>query len=122
MNKDQEHPSQNQDTPMVINKTDISEKLRIPQQVYERIVRNSFEPTQQDMKDIDGALAKEDYETVHRIAHRLKGTYGNLRLTILSAIAQEMNDISKSNPNKERIVQLLNQFRVNFEQMKKSFE
>ncbi len=122
MNKDQEHPSQNQDTPTVINKAEISEKLRIPQQVYERIVRNSFEPTYQDMKEIEGALVKEDYETVHRIAHRLKGTCGNLRLTILFAIAQEMNDIAKSNPNKERIVQLLNQFRVNFEQMKKSFE
>lgn len=121
MNKDPEPSAQNQDVPTTINKAEISEKLCIPQQVYERIVRNSFEPTQQDIKDIEAALVKEDYESVHRIAHRLKGTCGNLRLTILFTIAQEMNDLAKSNPDRQRISQLLNQFRVNFEQIRKSF-
>ena len=105
-----------------IDKTQISQILHIPQEVYERIVKNSFVPTQQDIFNFEKAMTQDDYKTMHAIAHRLKGTYSNLRIETLSVIAKEINEIVLTGQGKEKVLILFNDFKSKFEQIKKLFE
>lgn len=112
---------QNPNSLLPIDKAQISANLHIPQDIFERIVKNSFTPTEKDIVDLTAAVASGDYDTIHRIAHRLKGTYSNLRINPLAELAKQMNDLSQAKQNKEQIGQLLAQFKSLFEELKKAF-
>lgn|SRR3989338_368105 len=107
---------------MNFDKTQVSRILHIPQEVYERIVRNSFTPTQQDIINLETAISKDDYKTMHAIAHRLKGTYSNLRVDVLATAAKQMNEVAITGQGKEEIAGLLGNFKKEFEELKKLFE
>ena len=116
--------NQNQIPPFNLDKAQISQTLHIPLEVFERIVRNSFPPTERDINDLEVAVLQSDFTKIHQIAHRLKGTYSNLRIGALSSIAEKINDISKTTQNQEGIAQitaLLKNFKTNLVEIKKLF-
>jgi len=110
-----------QNVPLTVDKADICDKLRIPQEIFERIVRNAFVPTDKDISDLLKAVDSDDFDTIHKIAHRLKGTYSNLRIPQLAQIAHQINDLSLQRKDKASIIQLLGQFKFYYEQLKKFF-
>jgi len=112
---------QPEDQGIHINVDEVCEKLHVPKEVYLRIVRKSFETTTKDIQDLSAAIFADDYAIMAAVAHRLKGTYGNLRIMDLSVLAQQMNELAKSKQGKEKIAAFLEQFKICFAQVQKIF-
>ncbi len=94
-----------------------SASLSIPKDIYLRILRKAIEQTRKDISDLEAALSADDIATVQSISHRLKGDYANMRILTLSAIAKQINDMSKEKKDKEALTALLNDFKSDFQQV-----
>lgn len=88
--------------------------LKINKDIYVRILSKAMEQTKKDISDLEEALPVEDFVTYQSITHRLKGDYDNMRITVLSALAKQMNDLARQNPDKEKLSFLLDHFRNQF--------
>lgn len=62
----------------------------------EKIMLDFFESTYGILEDLDLALRKSDYNIIQKIAHKIKGASGNLRLDLISKIADELELVSKN--------------------------
>ena len=87
-----------------------SKEMMIPAATYEKIVETSLKASQQDILDLEKALDGGDFDTIDFLMHRIKGTFGNLRLYEVSNLAKEIDDMAKNQTDikiiKERCVQL----------------
>ncbi len=106
-----------QNNPQVIDLDQNSASLSIPKTVYTRILTKAIAQTKQDIQDMETALASDDMTKVQSISHRLKGDYANMRLTSLSSTAKQMNDILKTGQGKEKLPELLQEFKEYFQQL-----
>ncbi|OGX25339.1 MAG: hypothetical protein A2787_02695 [Omnitrophica WOR_2 bacterium RIFCSPHIGHO2_01_FULL_48_9] len=95
-----------------------SSSLHITPQIYLRILQKAIDQTSQDIKDMESALPISDYPKVQTITHKLIGDYENLRITMLSSLARQMNVMVKAQQDTEKIVLLLNDFVTYFEQLR----
>jgi len=98
------------------------ESLKIEKSIYLRILARAIEQTAQDIHNLETALSAGDFETVQAVSHRLKGDYDNLRITHMSAIARQMNENVKTQPDKEKLMELLNAFKADFEKLQKDVQ
>ncbi len=104
--------------PLLLDISQNSSSLHIAPAIYVRILQKAVEQTSQDIKEIESALPVSDYEKMQTISHKLKGDYDNLRITMLSLLAKQINDMAKAQQDSERIVMLLDEFVAYFEQLK----
>jgi len=95
-----------------------SASLHITPDIYKRILDKAVSQTQQDIQNFEGALPVGDTETIKSVSHKLKGDYDNLRITDMALVAKQINEIAKTDFNKENIAELLNEFIHYFEQLK----
>ena len=91
--------------------------LKIPKEIYVRILLKAIEQTQGDVAQCENAVCTGDFDVVQSIAHRLKGDYANMRIETLSGIARQMNEIAKTDKDKEKLTALLQQFKNIFVQV-----
>ena len=96
-----------------------SEELKIPKEIYLRIVVKAIEQTEKDLLVLRSAHERNDIETVQAISHRLKGDYANLRVTILSVIAAQLNVLAKGNYDCDQALNLIAEFSKAFEDFKR---
>jgi len=94
-----------------------SASLKIGPDIYLRILSKAMGQTQKDIADLETALPVGDFANVQAIAHRLKGDYDNMRITVLSNIAKEMNEISKTSQDKDLLTKRLGDFKKHFTQL-----
>jgi len=91
-----------------------SRALHIPAQVYLKIVETSFEEGHPDILTLERSIDTADYDSIKKIAHRLKGVYSNLKLEDVSTPAQSIDELAKSEGDiakiKEDYIQLKNAF------------
>lgn len=73
-----------------------SKILHIPPEAYARIVKLSFEHSNQDVLDLGKAIESASYDGIKEIAHRLKGVYANFRITDISTRVHEIDELAKS--------------------------
>lgn len=111
MNNTDEH------SPWPVDLDQNSASLRIPKDIYVRILTKAMEQTQQDINDLFAALPIDDFEKFQAITHRLKGDYDNMRISALSVLAKEMNNIVRTNPDKEKLSVLLADFKTCFDKL-----
>ena len=96
----------------------ISAELQIGRDVYIRIVTKAIPQTEQDLADLEASLSAGDYIRIAAIAHRLKGTFDNMRITAIAMLARRMNDSAKTSSGSDDIALLLNQCKGYFEKLK----
>jgi len=89
--------------------------LSIDQNIYLRILDKAITQTNEDIKCLKESLAQADIDTIQSISHRLKGDFANLRIDELSTIAKDINNISKSDKNINRMAELLSSFHKKFD-------
>lgn len=99
-----------------------SANLSITPAIYLRILKKAVEQTAGDLKRIEAALPVNDFTVIKDVAHRLKGDYDNLRITDLSDLARQMDELAKKEHPNEHILDLFNDFVDYFEQLKKKIE
>jgi len=102
---------------VILNVEQNSESLKISKDIYLRILGKAVSQTKNDIKDMESALPVNDLEKLQAISHRWKGDYGNMRVMVLSAIAKQLNDEVKSGRDKEKMFEILTQFKNNFAQL-----
>ena len=73
-----------------------SATLKINPLIYVRIARAAVQQAQEDRTALDNALANSDWAKVQEISHRWKGDFANLRLSDLSELARQLNEIAKA--------------------------
>lgn len=88
--------------------------LKIPKDIYLRILSKAVAQTQVDIRDLEAALPVNDMDKVQSISHRWKGDYDNMRVSVLSAIAKKLNEEVKTTRDKDNILALLGEFRAQF--------
>jgi HPt (histidine-containing phosphotransfer) domain-containing protein len=99
-----------------------SAEMALPLDVYKKILIASLNPAQNDLIKLDQALQTQDWEEIHFISHRLKGTYGNLRLEDLAALATRMDELARAKSDIGEIVELSFQFNNIFVRLRKVLE
>ena len=88
--------------------------LKISKELYLKILGKAITQTEQDLHNVEAALPLDQFATIEAVTHRWKGDFDNLRVTALSDLAKQMNQLARLNQDKEKIVELLNQFREYF--------
>ncbi len=99
---------------MILTADQNAESLKIPKDIYLRILGKAVVQTQTDIKDIEAALPFSDFEKIQSISHRWKGDYDNMRITSLAMVARALNQEVKVNRDKEKIITFLTQFKNMF--------
>ena len=102
---------------MILSPQQNADSLKIPKDIYLRILGKAMSQTQVDIKDMETALPIADFDKIQSISHRWKGDYDNMRITTLSMIAREMNQEVKSGRDKEKIAGFLSKFKDIFFQL-----
>lgn len=102
---------------MILDSEQNAQSLKIPKEIYLRILGKAVAQTQADIKDMEAALPVGDFEKIQSISHRLKGDYDNMRITTLSAIVKKLNEEVKAGRDKEKMSGLLAQFKNDFAQL-----
>jgi HPt (histidine-containing phosphotransfer) domain-containing protein len=94
-----------------------AESLKIPKDIYLRILGKAVAQTQTDIKDLEMALPFSDFEKIQSISHRWKGDYDNMRITALAMVARQLNLEVKAGRDKDKIIALLTEFKDIFFQL-----
>jgi HPt (histidine-containing phosphotransfer) domain-containing protein len=97
-----------------------SQEMQLPKELYLSILVSAIEPTKEDLHKLEVALNAGDWEEIHSLAHRLKGTYGNLRLENLANVAVRMNDAASRKESIEEMRTIVQEFSVSFNQLCKA--
>ncbi|MBO4501797.1 MAG: Hpt domain-containing protein [Clostridia bacterium] len=77
-----------------VNTREGLERCLSNEQFYLRLVRKSMED--ENCEKLRDALEKGDLDTAFTLAHTLKGVYGNLALTPLFTIVNEMTELLRA--------------------------
>ena len=109
---------ENSNHELVIDIAQNSASLHISEDIYVRILGKAVEQTQRDITDLETAIPIDDFEKIRAIAHRLKGDYDNMRITALSSLAKEINEVAKTSKDREQLLRLVTEFSGLFEQLK----
>ena len=99
-----------------------SQEVGISPEAYMRIVKITVMSRASDIQDLEHLLAVRDFAKIHSIAHMLKGIFGNLRLTELFELSQEIDELAKKQEDLLRMKELSEKIRESFEMLKKEFE
>ncbi len=96
-----------------------SASLGITPAIYFRILQKAVAQTTEDLKKMEAALPVNDFTVIKAVTHKLKGDYDNLRITNMSDLAREMDELAKKEQSNDVILELLEKFTAYFEQLKK---
>ncbi len=98
-----------------------SQELRIGPQAYSKILVLSFAKCEQDIFDLEKAIDEGDYDSIKTIAHKLKGVYGNLRITDISEPCNNIDKIAMANGCIDTIRRIFPAVRESFFSLKQLF-
>ncbi|MBF0503649.1 MAG: Hpt domain-containing protein [Candidatus Omnitrophica bacterium] len=81
----------------------------LPEDVYDELVLIFWDETRGRLKDMTQAVLAHDWTAVDRLAHGIKGSAANLRLTTIRDVAKEMQEAAKANdqPQVSRLFEFL---------------
>lgn len=102
---------------MILEPEQNAQSLKIPKDIYLRILSKAVAQTQTDIKDLETALPFSDFEKIQSISHRWKGDYDNMRITALAMVARQLNLEVKTGRDKDKIVAFLTEFKDIFSQL-----
>lgn len=102
---------------MILDADYNAQSLKIPRDIYLRILSKAIAQTHTDIRDMETALPINDTEKLQAISHRWKGDYDNMRIIVLSSLAKQLNEEVKNSQDKEKMLTILTQFKQNFSQL-----
>lgn len=68
----------------------VLQELHLPLMAYERVIKISFSSADAKVVELAAALGAGDKTTAKKIAHEIKGMFGNLRVEPLFQLAKEL--------------------------------
>ncbi|MBF0494923.1 MAG: Hpt domain-containing protein [Candidatus Omnitrophica bacterium] len=73
-----------------------SSTLQIPGPIYAKIIKAALAEGDKDLPALGKAIEAVDIDSTQKISHRMKGTFGNLKLIAVASPAEAMNKIAKT--------------------------
>ena len=92
-----------------------AEEMELPLDVFMEIVNESLPPTKEDMDALGQTVESGNYDDIQTVSHKLKGTFGNLRLDHMAGPAGRINDLSKESTGIEEIKEIYPALKEDFD-------
>lgn len=73
----------------------VAQELGLDQEEYQELLQEFLEEKKKDMEALEIALAQKDGDQVFQLAHKIKGSAGNLRLTAMGGFAAKIENAAK---------------------------
>jgi len=73
--------------------------LKLPPAIAAKLLNQYLETLPKDVAQLKESIEEEDYQGAAKTAHSIKGASGNLRITKISQLAGELEQILKSEQN-----------------------
>lgn len=94
-----------------------SSALKIPPEIYLRILGKGIAQTQEDVSLLNKALSQDNFDEIKTIAHRIKGDYLNMHIEQISATAKKIEEVVKTTKDKSELVTLFSDLKTFFSQL-----
>lgn len=94
-----------------------AETLKIPKDIYLRILAKAVAQTQIDIQEMETAFPSADFEKIQAISHRWKGDYDNMRIAPLAQVAKTINQEVKMTRDTQKLLDFFNEFKNQFSQL-----
>lgn len=101
--------------------SELAENIGLDVEEFNEIFEIYMEITASDLQELKDALDAEDAEEVHRKAHSIKGSSGNLGFNELFQLAGEIDDHAQ-NYNLNGVDNLVHNFRDKYERLVEEFK
>ena len=95
----------------------VSEELRIRPEVYLRILMSFASSLQNKISMLYQAMTAQDYETMRKILHEIKGTAGNLRLRNISSAEEVLHYALKAQDDQEKLEKFAESLKLESEKL-----
>jgi HPt (histidine-containing phosphotransfer) domain-containing protein len=82
----------------------LAELTYLSEEVYDELLGILLLQTEEKIRELKTAAEHEDFSSIAKIAHSLKGSSGNLRVNTIYEPAKSMESIARENPDKQKIV------------------
>ena len=82
----------------------LAELTYLSEDVYDELLGILLLQAEEKITELKAAAEKDDFPSIAKIAHSLKGSSGNLRVNTIYEPAKSMELIARENPDKQKIV------------------
>jgi HPt (histidine-containing phosphotransfer) domain-containing protein len=82
----------------------LAELTYLSEEVYDELLGILLLQAEEKITELKAAAEKDDFSSIAKIAHSLKGSSGNLRVNTIYEPAKSMELIARENPDKQKIV------------------
>jgi len=98
------------------------QELKIPKEIYLKILGRAIEQTTTDLSGMAEAFQSGSVERLQAVSHKIKGDYGNLRVLPISETAKQLNDLTRASYDQSKAEPLVELLQQQFETLKESFQ
>ena len=81
----------------------LAELTYLSEEVYDELLGILLLQTEEKIRELKTAVENDDFSSIAKIAHSLKGSSGTLRVNTLYEPAKSMEFIARENPDRQKI-------------------
>ncbi len=101
------------------DKKKITAELGIDEEAYAELFRDFIAQTEKKIKKLGQTIAADNFGEMAKIAHEIKGSSGNLRITEMQGIAKSIEMAAKAGRNKQAITKNLQALKEAMEELRR---
>ncbi|MBF0503588.1 MAG: Hpt domain-containing protein [Candidatus Omnitrophica bacterium] len=98
-----------------------SKALQLPVLIYLRIASSAIKEAEADIANLEKAIAGNDFTSIDQASHQIKGVFANLRLTVISEPATDINNWARQQANIDQMKEALTGLKTAYEKLKVEF-
>jgi len=94
----------------------------IPEAVYDELLNDLIKQVRDNLAELNKSLPGEDFDSISKIAHTIKGSSANLRMTKISEAAKALEISAKEEKDKQTLAKDLEALEVTLKDLEKEVE
>jgi len=98
------------------------EELGLDEETYKDIFNVALTTTLEDLAQLKTAIDANDLKGIAELGHKMKGTFGNMRLDDLANLATKLEALSKNNGSIDDLMGVYNQFQESFQKLSETLK
>ncbi|MBF0491070.1 MAG: Hpt domain-containing protein [Candidatus Omnitrophica bacterium] len=99
-----------------------SKDLHCPLEVYIKIIHTALEEGFEDMLSLEKNIADNNCIQIEDVSHKIKGVFANLRLSMVSSPATQINNLAKHQGSIEEMRKFFSQTKAALEDLKSEID
>ncbi len=106
----------------MINADLACQELKIPKEIYLKILGRAIEQTTTDLSGLVEAFQSGSVERLQALSHKIKGDYANLRVKPISETAKQLNDLCREAYDQVKAEPLVETLQQQFQTLKENLQ